>query len=148
MVLTVAALACAGAAIAQNPAAAGAVKVRQQGLKHLGAAFKVIRDELRGASPDVVKLRSAVPDITQAAAAMGNWFPVGSGPQPGVKTDALPGIWTDAAGFAAAREAFVREATRWAQLRDEADASVWKEAAASLGQSCKGCHDKYREKRD
>jgi cytochrome c556 len=124
------------------------VKARQQGLKALGAAFKTIRDELRGDSPDAAKIRSASTDITRAASAFGKWFPAGTGPDSGVQTDAKAQVWTDAAGFAAAQDAFVREANKWAQLGNGADTGAWKEAAASLGRSCKGCHDKYRVKKE
>ena len=131
----------------QAASPAGVVKARQQGLKTLGAAFKTIRDELRGDSPDAAKIRIAAADITHAASAIGKWFPAGTGPDSGVKTDARPEVWTDAAGFAAAQDTFVREANKWAQLGNSTDASAWKEGAASLGRSCKGCHDKYRVKK-
>jgi cytochrome c556 len=132
----------------QAGSAAEIVKVRQKGLKSLGAAFKTIRDELRGDSPDAAKIRGASADITQAAGAIDKWFPAGTGPDSGVATDAKAEVWTDPAGFATAREAFVREANKWAQLGNSGDASAWKEGAASLGQSCKGCHDKYRVKKE
>ena len=132
----------------QAASAAEVVKARQKGLKTLGAAFKTIRDELKGDSPDAAKIREASLDITQAARAIDKWFPAGTGPDAGIKTDAKPEVWTDSAGFATAREAFVREANKWAQLGNSTDASAWKEGAASLGQSCKGCHDKYRVKKE
>jgi cytochrome c556 len=132
----------------QAASAAEVVKARQKGLKALGAAFKAIRDELKGESPDAAKIREASADITQAAGAIDKWFPAGTGSDSGVKTDAKPEVWTDPAGFATAREAFVREANKWAQLGNSTDASAWKEGAASLGQSCKGCHDKYRVKKE
>ena len=132
----------------QAASAAEVVKARQQGLKALGAAFKVIRDELKADAPDAAKIRKAAADITQAAGAIEKWFPAGTSPDSGVKTDAKPEVWTDPAGFATARQAFVREANKWAQLGNSTDASAWKEGAASLGQSCKGCHDKYRVKKE
>ena len=131
----------------QAASAAEVVKARQKGLKALGAAFKTIRDELKGDSPDAAKIRQASVDITQAAGAIDRWFPAGTGPDSGVKTDAIPEVWTDPAGFTTAREAFVREANKWAQLGNGTDVSAWKEGAASLGQSCRGCHDKYRVKK-
>jgi cytochrome c556 len=130
----------------QSPA--DIVKMRQRGLKKLGAAFKVLRDELQGGSPDAAKIRSASADITQAAGAIASWFPTGTGPAAGVKTDAKAEVWTDTAGFAAARDLFVREANRWAQLGSDGNPAAWNEAAVSLGQSCRGCHDKYRVKRE
>jgi cytochrome c556 len=132
----------------QAASAAEVVRARQQGLKALGAAFKVIRDELKAGAPDAAKIRKASADITQAAGAIDKWFPAGTGPDSGVKTDAKPEVWTDPAGFATAREAFVREANNWAQRGNSTDVSAWKEGAASLGQSCKGCHDKYRVKKE
>lgn len=132
----------------QAASAAEVVKARQQGLKSLGAAFKVIRDELKGDSPDATKIRKASADITGAAVAIEGWFPAGTGPDSGVKTDAKSEVWTDPAGFASARDAFVREGKKWAQLGNSTDASAWKEGAASLGQSCKGCHEKYRVKKE
>ena len=127
--------------------AAEVVKTRQQSLKALGAAFKTIRDELRGESPDAAKIHSAATDVTRAAGAIGHWFPAGTGPDSGLKTDAKPEIWTDAVGFAAAQDSFIHEANKWAQLGNGAEVAALKEAAASLGQSCKGCHDKYRVKK-
>jgi cytochrome c556 len=135
-----------GEAPATSPAEI--VKARQQGLKALGAAFKVIRDELRGDSPDAAKIRTASADITRAANAIDSWFPVGTGPQAGLKTDTRAEAWSDAAGFVAARDSFVREASRWAQLVNSTDVASWKDASEALGRSCKGCHDKYRLKRD
>jgi cytochrome c556 len=132
----------------QAASAAEVVKARQKGLKALGAAFKTIRDELKGDSPDAAKIRGASADITEAAGAIDKWFPAGTGPDSGVKTDAKPEVWTDTARFATAREAFVREANKWAQIGNSTDVSAWKEGAASLGQSCKGCHDKYRVKKE
>ena len=132
----------------QAASAGEVVKARQKGLKALGAAFKTIRDELKGGSPDAAKIREASADIVQAAGAIDKWFPAGTGPDSGVKTDAKPEVWTDSGGFATAREAFVREANKWAQLGNSTDASAWKEGAASLGRSCKGCHDKYRVKKE
>jgi cytochrome c556 len=158
LALVAAAIAAAGVTFAQSQSpsssrgqaasATEVVKARQTGLKALGAAFKVIRDELKEDAPDAAKIRKASADITQAAGAIDKWFPAGTGLDSGVKTDAKAEVWTDPAGFATAREAFVREANKWAQLGNSTDASAWKEGAASLGQSCKGCHDKYRLKKE
>jgi cytochrome c556 len=139
----------AGLALAQGVSAADTVKARQQGLKALGAAFKVIRDELRGGTPDAEKVHAAAAEIAKAASAISGWFPQGSGPETGVKTDAKREIWSDAAGFASARDAFVQEAGRaTTQFAGASSQSAWGEAAAALGQTCKECHDKYRVKRD
>jgi cytochrome c556 len=148
LLVTLAALACTSMSVAQSQSAADAIKVRQQGLKALGSAFKTIRDELRADAPDAAKIRGASADIAHAAGEFGKWFPAGTGPESGAKTDARAEVWSDAAGFKAAQATFLREANKWAQLGNNTDVAAWKDGAASLGQACKGCHDKYRVKRE
>lgn len=133
-------------ATAADTVAADTIKARQQGFKALGAASKTIRDELRDGG-DAQKIRAAAIDIRKAADAIAAWFPAGTGPEAGVKTEAKAEIWKDAAGFAKAREAFVREAQRYVQLADAGDIAGLNEANKALGQTCKGCHDSYREKK-
>ncbi len=125
------------------------VKLRQKGFKDLGAAFKTVRDELKGDSPDAAKIASAAAVIKKTAQEIPGWFPAGSGPQPGVKTDAKAEVWGDAKGFEASRSAFIREAQRDAtRFSDPAGRSSWSDVAKSLGQACKDCHDTYRVKRE
>ena len=125
------------------------VKLRQKGFKDLGAAFKIIRDELKGESPDAAKIAAAAAVIRKTAQEIPGWFPTGSGPQPGLKTDAKAEIWSDAKGFDATRAAFTREAQRDAgRFSDPANRASWSDVAKSLGQACKDCHDMYRVKRE
>lgn len=142
------AFALAGITIAGAEAPPDIIKVRQHGLKDLGAAFKVVRDEFKGGSPDNNKIRSAAAEIKKAAAAIPDWFPAGSGPVPGIKTAAKPEIWSDAPGFAAARDAFVEHAGKFAVLADSGDMAALGGESKLLGQSCGGCHDKFRVKQD
>jgi cytochrome c556 len=139
----------AGAALGQSASPADAIKLRQQGLKALGSAFKVIRDELKSGAPDAGKINAAGAEIAKAGKAIDGWFPAGTGAEAGVETDAKAEIWSDAAGFAAARDAFVREAAKSAQVfASDGDPSARSGAATALGETCKGCHDKYRTKRE
>ena len=152
MVVAAIGLACArGAVVAADTggAAQDVIKVRQKGFKDLGAAFKIIRDELKGDSPDSAKIATAAAVIRKTAQDIPGWFPPGSGPQPGVKTDARGEIWSDAKGFDATRAAFIREAQRDAgRFSDPASRSSWSDVTKSLGQGCKDCHDTYRVKRE
>jgi cytochrome c556 len=121
------------------------IKTRQQRFKSLGAALKSIRDELHSGHPDSAKVAAAAAAIRKAADEIGSWFPSGTGPEAGVKTDAKPQVWSDGAGFAAARNAFVREAQRdAARFTDPSRQDSWESLTKSLGQSCKDCHDGYR----
>src|SRR2546430_1091775 len=89
--------------------AAEVISARQQGFKKMGAAFKSLHKELSGSSPDAAKIAAAAADIKTGTDAVVGWFPPGSGPEAGVKTQAKAEIWTDAKGFAATRAAFVRQ---------------------------------------
>ena len=127
----------------QGASAAEVVKARQQGLKTLGAAFKTIRDELRGDSPDAAKIRSAAADITHAASAIGKWFPSGTGPDSGVKTDAKPEVWTNWPDFSKRMNEFAQKTAEVAKIAREKG----KEAAMTNvldALPCKPCHEKYR----
>lgn len=134
-------------AAAQGASAAEVINIRQQGFKKLGAAFKLIHKELSGSSPDAAKIAAAAADIKASTDVIATWFPVGSGPQSGVKTQARAEIWSDASGFAATRSAYLRQAEKSVrQLTDPAQRGVWKDSSAALGQACKDCHDSYRVK--
>ncbi len=138
-----------GMVLAQSGNAADVVKTRQQAFKRLGAALKLIHNEVRGASPDAAKISAAASEVKSAASHLAEWFPAGTGPQAGVKTHAKAEIWTDERGFAAARAEFIRQAEKSArQLTDPGERGSWKDAAAALGQTCRDCHDSYRVKTD
>jgi cytochrome c556 len=140
-------LGAARVAVARGASATEVINIRQQGFKRLGAAFKLIHKELSGATPDAAKIAAAVADIKATSDVIGTWFPAGSGPQAGVKTQAKTEIWSDASGFAATRAAYIRQAEKSVrQLTDPAQRPVWKDSSAALGQACKDCHDSYREK--
>jgi cytochrome c556 len=127
--------------------AAEVISARQQGFKKIGAAFKLIHNELASSSPDAAKIAAAAAELKASTGLIESWFPPGSGPDSGLKTHAKAEIWTDAQGFAAARAAFIRQAGKSTrQLTDPAQRAAWKDSSAALGQACKDCHDSYRAK--
>ena len=131
----------------QGVNAAEIINTRQQGFKKVGAAFKVIHKELSGPSPDAAKIAAAAAEIKASTGVIAGWFPPGSGPQPGVKTQAKAEIWSDASGFAATRAAYIRQAEKLlGLLADPRQSAAWKDSSAALGQACKDCHDSYRVK--
>ena len=133
-------------AIAATPA--DSIKARQQSFKDLGAAAKVVRDQLKESAPDIEKIKAASLDIRKAADGIANWFPQGTGPEVGVKTASKPEIWTDHEGFSTATKAFVEQANKFSQVAQAGDVATIGPAFKSLGQSCGGCHDKFRVKQD
>jgi cytochrome c556 len=124
------------------------VKTRQHDFKDLGAATKLVKDQLAGGSPDADKIKAAAATIKQAAAAIPNWFPAGSDASAGVKTAAKAEIWSDAAGFASARDSFVEQAGKFSVLANSGDVAAEAEGFKVLGKTCGGCHEKYRVKQD
>ena len=135
----------AGAAIAA--ASTDIIKTRQQGLKDMGAAAKVIRDELKG-TPDLEKIKDASAKIQKTADEMANWFPSGSGPEAGVNTAAKPDIWSDPDGFSSARKALVEQSAKLAEAAKSGDAQAVGASFKNVGKSCGGCHEKFKVKED
>ncbi len=142
----------AGAALAHEghngppPSSPGgkAAWTRHDNFKAQGAAFKAILDELKKDAPDRAVLTANATKLKVSAAALPSWFPKGSGPESGVKTDAKAEVWSDAAGFAAAANKFQAEASTLQQLAAAGDVAGMKTEARAVGGACKGCHDKYR----
>lgn len=128
-------------------AAIDTIKVRQQGLKDMGDAFKAIRDELQGGR-DLAKIKQAAATMNKVANSMATWFPAGTGPEAGVKTAAKPEIWQDNATFHAARERLVEEVGKFSNAANAGDLAAIGAGVRGLGGACRNCHDKFRVKED
>lgn len=124
------------------------IAARQSNLKDLGGAFKTVRDQLRLSKPNMMEIKLAAQQISELVGDQGHWFPKGSGPESGVKTDAKPEIWSDPAGFAAAQKTLAAEAPKLLSLATAQDVAGLKAQVSVVGQACKGCHDKYRVPRE
>jgi cytochrome c556 len=125
-------------------APADVVKSRIAGLRELGAAFKAVNDGLRSPQPQTILIQQSARQIRNAANAMPDWFPAGSGPQPGVKTAAKPEIWTQAPRFRAAQAAFAAQAARFQNATNSGNVNAIRAEARALGGTCKSCHDSFR----
>jgi cytochrome c556 len=117
---------------------------RHDNFKAQGAAFKAILDELKKDPPDQAVLSTNANKLKATSTALPSWFPKGSGPESGVKTDAKAEVWTDAAGFAAAANRLQVEVSKFQQLAMAGDVAGMKTQSRVVGGSCKNCHDKYR----
>lgn len=145
--LVVAALATAfmaSSTLAAGPSGADSVKARIAHMKAMGGSAKAIGDQLKSGSADMAVVRAEAAKVAAAAQAMPTWFPKGSGPEAGVKTRALPAIWTDSAGFSAALQAFQAQAAKVNATAAGGDAAALGPEVGKLFGGCKGCHDKYR----
>ena len=124
------------------------IAVRVAGFKGVGRAFKQVNDGLRGGSlsPQVGQGSAAV--LARAVKAQYTWFPAGSGPQSGVKTAAKSAIWSRAADFRRAQDAFAGQVFAFQRAAATGNADVIRVEARKLGATCKQCHDTFREADD
>lgn len=124
-------------------APADTVRIRVAGFRDLGAAFKAVNDGLRG-DIQIIEIRQQARMIANVARDQYNWFPAGTGPQPGIKTNAKPAIWAQAATFRAAQDAFARQAQAFQRTASGNDGAAIRAEARKLGATCKACHDTFR----
>lgn len=125
-------------------APADSVRTRIAGLRELGAAFKNVKDGLRGGEPQTIVIQQSAREIRNAAQAQYLWFPAGTGPNPGWKTAAKPEIWNQAARFRTAQDNFAQAAGAFQRAAMSGNANAMRTGARSLGASCKACHDQFR----
>lgn len=103
---------------------------------HMGGMAGILRggvhaDELAFHAKGMANVSAIVPGV----------FPAGSGEG---KTDALPVIWEDEAGFKAAMDKFVTAAAAIGKAADTGDNGAIAGKLKALGGSCKNCHDNYK----
>ena len=121
------------------------IELRQGQLKKMGKAFKTISDQLKSGAPDVAAIQAAAASLPVESAGMEDWFPAGTGPEAGVKTDALPVIWEDPEDFAQKLANFRDKSGQLAAVAEGGDIAAIGDAFGATGGACKSCHDTYRE---
>lgn len=119
------------------------IKARQNCMKagH-GGVMAVAVPIMKGEKPyDAAALKAAYDAEGAACADWAKWW--GADTQKGetVVTHAKPEIWTDAAGFEAAGNAWYGAAQKLWAATDEAS---FKAAFPAVGAGCQGCHEKFR----
>ncbi|MFQ3594675.1 MAG: cytochrome c [Sphingomonadaceae bacterium] len=139
------------AAVAAAPAmvlanVATTIQERQENFKAIGRANKAIQDELKRPRPSADVIRTNAAALERASQQIPRFFPAGSGPEAGVKTEALPAIWKNPAGFADAAEKNLAAARALKAAADSGDMARIRATAEALGPTCKTCHDQFRGK--
>lgn len=122
------------------------IEGRQSALRDIGAAFKGITDELRKTAPSLPQIRHYARQIDDLARQQTFWFPAGTGPEADIETAAKPEIWQQPAQFKAAQAAFGEQVTKLVSVAAADNVPAIKSQWQALGKTCKGCHDKFREK--
>ena len=150
-----AALACsvliAGSGAAQAPAAAPAdkaafMKERHHHFHEIGAAFKGVLDEFKKPDPSAAELQKYTAALDALAPQVPSWFPVGTGPETGIKTQALATIWQKPDEFKKDAAAFAVAAHNMNTAAQSGNLDAVRASIQPLGLSCKSCHEVFRAK--
>ena len=120
------------------------IEARQEAYKAIGRNFKAINDDLKTASPDLQTIQTAAAAMVEASAGMGDWYPEGTGPESGVKTEALATIWEDPAEFAVKISDYEGALSGLETAVASGDFEAIAAAAKATGPTCGACHDKFR----
>jgi len=136
----------APASWAADAAMQKAAKERHENFHHLGDAFEGIEKEAKKRKPDMTAAQKFAADIDRLAQAQSTWFPVGSGPDDGIKTKAKAEVWTKPAEFQAIHERFLREAAKLKDVAAGVDAQALAAQVETTGQTCSDCHIGFRKK--
>ena len=118
-------------------------KARHEHYEELGDAFKAVRDNSRGGSPDWAALEKAANVVVEASIDQQRWFPQGSGPEAG-KTRALPEIWEKPDDFTAAQKVLTDRAPKLLAAVKAKDIAGVQASFKEVGGACKNCHDTFR----
>jgi cytochrome c556 len=124
-----------------------AQQARHEHYEHLGDAFKAVRDNSRGSSPNWAALEKAAQEVVDASIDQQQWFAKGTGPEAG-KTRALPVIWEKPEDFSAAQKLLSDRAPKLLAAVKAKDSAGVQAAFKDLGGACKNCHDTFRAPED
>ena len=134
----------AGSAVAQVKPE-DAIKWRQSGYTFMAWNMARIKAHVDGTfnKEEVIKAANAVQAVANSG--MGSLFVPGSEKGKGWKeTRVKPELFTDKDGVAKVATAFVQQANEMAKVAATGDAAAVKVQFGKLGETCKGCHDKFR----
>lgn len=122
---------------AQDP-----IAERQQAMKSVGGAMRVVGGMARGTTDfDAMAALEAFQTMNEVAGRYASLFPEGS--ETGGDTEAKETIWTDRAGFEAEVAKF-ETATAAAIAAAPQDLDSFRAVFGPVGQSCGSCHEGYR----
>lgn len=120
------------------------VEARQANFKSIARANKGVQDELRKSSPAIAVLRTNAADLQAASERIAGFFPAGTGPDTGIKMEALPAIWQNPKGFTEAADRHVAAVRALNAAVAGGDMARIRAAADAIGPTCKNCHDSFR----
>ena len=122
-----------------------AVKYRQGSLFVIGQHFGRIGAMVNGKLPFDAKAAQENADIVAAMAAL-PWAGFGPGTDKGAPHKAKPNVWTEKAKFNEHAQTFQAEAAKLASAAKTGNLEQIKTAFGPAAQSCKSCHDAFRNR--
>jgi len=106
--------------------------------------MKGINDQLRGAAPSIPAIQEGSRVIVTFAPQLLRWFPRGTGPEAGVRTRALPEIWSDGQNFHRAGATLLVAARALDSAARSGDIAAIRAAVPQVARACSNCHDTFR----
>lgn len=133
-------------AVAQTPSPAQqAIKYRQSALTLLGWNIGPISAMMKGEAPfDAKKAELHATRLQQVAPMILEGFPAGS--QSGAATKAKPEIWNNLDDFKAKAADLEKATAGLVAATRTGDQKQVGQALGTVGNACKACHDKYKDK--
>lgn len=122
-----------------------AIKFRQSGYTFMAWNMGRIKANVDGTynKDEVIKAANAIQAIANSG--MGALYLPGTDKGKGWKdTRVKPELFTDKEGVGKVATNFVQQANEMAKVAAAGDAAAAKAQFGKLGESCKGCHDKFR----
>jgi cytochrome c556 len=120
-----------------------AIKYRQGAFSVMAAHFSRVAMMAQGIQPYDAKVAQDNVDIIAGLAKLPfTAFPAGS--DKGAPNRSTPQIWGEAAKFKSASDRMISDVAKLEAAAKTGNVDALKVAVGAVGQSCKGCHDSYR----
>ena len=145
-------LAAAAAAVLAAPAPSvnpiQVVQARHRQFRAMGAAMKGLTDQLKSNPPSMIKIVQYAGALDALGPHVGEWFPLGTGPEDNVATHAKAGVWKNPDLFRRDAQALAASTHNLAQMAKAGSAPAIRAAAVRVGHACQTCHTAFREPED
>lgn len=122
----------------------GIVEYRQSLMSAQGGHVGAIARVVRGEAPFTDHVLAHAQALQETAALIVAAFPPGTGPDVVPDTRALPSIWENPEGFAAAATQLETASAALAQAAQSGDPAAIAAAFGPVGQACGTCHENFR----
>lgn len=134
-----------GTAVSGDDDPAALVEYRHTVMESLGKHMKASGMILKGKVARKGDLFGHAHALHEFGKEMGSMFPEST---KDLKSDSLPAVWEDRAGFDKAIETYLTETGKLVELAKKEDFDGFKLQFREVGKSCGGCHKTYRVDED